>query len=576
MGNFSMQTKMLSATAKFAVVVSLFLLAAAPASGQILEVSLPSVLDDVGDIIEIPVLIDDVTGLGVTAFYLTIEFDAAVLKVNRSIIVNTLSDVEGAAKFDGKNTPGEFTIAYAAPATRALAGAGTLILIEAEVLASGSTDLSFLTLELNDGNVPANTVNGSFSTSEEVDETDDDGVPDATESDVPNLNGGGTGDGNGDGIQDSEQENVASLLDATNESYMTVATSDGTVLNNVSVSATPPEDDIPAPNGVEFPNGYLSFKVQGESGAATSVTVFTAQEADSYYKFGPTPDNPVAHWYEFLYDGTTGAEFQDGRVVLHFVDGERGDADLAANGTIDDPGAMALTVNQAPSAATIISPVSGASVTVGGTAGGDPADGDAALLTIEWTNADDPDDDELTYTLVVSSDEAFSEEIDRFELAGETEMGVSVARAAEWIDVAHGSAELGASATIHLRVLTSDGSMETAGESASIAMVRGTITAIEDTEIPNAFALQGNYPNPFNPSTQVTFDVAGQAAVSIEVFNSLGRRVLSVPTEMFAAGVDQSIAIDASALPSGSYIYRVRAKMVKSTHVSSGVMTLMK
>ena len=576
MGNFSMQTKMLSATAKFAVVVSLFLLAAAPASGQILEVSLPSVLDDVGDIIEIPVLIDDVTGLGVTAFYLTIEFDAAVLKVNRSIIVNTLSDVEGAAKFDGKNTPGEFTIAYAAPATRALAGAGTLILIEAEVLASGSTDLSFLTLELNDGNVPANTVNGSFSTSEEVDETDDDGVPDATESDVPNLNGGGTGDGNGDGIQDSEQENVASLLDATNESYMTVATSDGTVLNNVSVSATPPEDDIPAPNGVEFPNGYLSFKVQGESGAATSVTVFTAQEADSYYKFGPTPDNPVAHWYEFLYDGTTGAEFQDGRVVLHFVDGERGDADLAANGTIDDPGAMALTVNQAPSAATILSPVSGASVTVGGTAGGDPADGDAALLTIEWTNADDPDDDELTYTLVVSSDEAFSEEIDRFELAGETEMGVSVARAAEWIDVAHGSAELGASATIHLRVLTSDGSMETAGESASIAMVRGTITAIEDTEIPNAFALQGNYPNPFNPSTQVTFDVAGQAAVSIEVFNSLGRRVLSVPTEMFTAGVGQSIAIDASALPSGSYIYRVRAKMVQSTHVSSGVMTLMK
>jgi hypothetical protein len=237
---------------------------------------------------------------------------------------------------------------------------------------------------------------------------------------------------------------------------------------------------------------------------------------------------------------------------------------------------MALTVNQAPSAATILSPVSGASVTVGGTAGGDPADGDAALLTIEWTNADDPDDDELTYTLVVSSDEAFTEEIDRFELAGETEMSVSVARAAEWIDVAHGSAELGASATIHLRVLTSDGSMQTAGESASIVIVRGTITAIEDTEIPNAFALQGNYPNPFNPSTHVTFDVAGQAAVSIDVFDSLGRRVLNVPTEMFAAGVGQSIAIDASALPSGSYIYRVRAKMVQSTHVSSGVMTLMK
>jgi len=577
MGNSSMQTKMLFATAKFAVVVSLLLLAAAPASGQNLEVRLPSVHDDVGQIIEIPVLVDDVTGKGVTTFYLKIGFDAAVLKVNRSIITNTVSDVEGAAKFDGKNTPGEFTIAYAAPATRPLVGAGTLILVEAEVLASGSTDLSFLAFELNDGNVPANTANGSFSTSAEVDEeSDNDGVPDATEADVPNLNGSGTGDGNGDGIQDNEQENVASLLDATNDSYMTVAVSEGTVLNNVSVSATPPEDDLPAPIGIEFPNGYLSFKVQGESGAATSVTVYTAHEADTYYKFGPTADNPVDHWYEFLYDGTTGAEFLDGRVILHFVDGERGDADLAANGTIDDPGALAIKVNQAPSAATILSPVAGASVTVGGSAGEEPADGDTALLTVEWSGADDPEDDEVSYTLVVSENAEFTAEIDRFEVAGATEMSVSVSRAAEWFDAAHGSAELEASATVHLRIISSDGSLETVGESASLDIVRGTITSIEDTEIPNAFALQGNYPNPFNPSTHVTFDVAGQAAVSIDVFDSLGRRVLSVPNEMFVAGMGQSIEINASALPSGSYIYRVRVEMVQSTHVSSGMMTVMK
>lgn len=578
MGNSSMQTKMLSATAKFAVVVSLLLLAAAPASGQILEVRLPSVQDDVGQVIEIPVLVDDLTGKGVTTFYLKIEFDAAVLKVNRSIITNTVSDVEGAAKFDGKNTPGEFTIAYAAPATRALAGAGTLILIEAEVLASGSTDLSFLAFELNDGNVPASTVNGSFSTSAEIidEESDNDGVPDETESDVPNLDGSGTGDGNGDGIQDSEQDNVASLLDATNDSYMTVAASEGTVLNNVSVSATPPEDDVPSPNGVEFPGGYLTFKVQGEAGAATIVTIFTALEAESYYKFGPTPDNPVDHWYEFLYDGTTGAEFLDDRVVLHFVDGERGDADLAANGTIDDPGALAVKVNQAPSAAAILSPVAGASVTVGGSAGEEPVDGDAALLTVEWSGADDPEDDEVSYTLVVSEDAEFAAEIDRFEVAGATEMSVSVSRTAEWFDAAHGSAELGASATVHLRVISSDGSLETVGESTSLDIVRGTITSVEDTEIPNAFALQGNYPNPFNPSTHVTFDVAGQAAVSIDVFDSLGRRVLSVPKEMFAAGMGQSIEINASALPSGSYIYRVRAEMVQSTRVSSGMMTVMK
>lgn len=34
----------------------------------------------------------------------------------------------------------------------------------------------------------------------------------------------------------------------------------------------------------------------------------TGEAPVSYYKFGPTPDNMAPHWYEFLYDGETGAE----------------------------------------------------------------------------------------------------------------------------------------------------------------------------------------------------------------------------------------------------------------------------
>jgi hypothetical protein len=61
--------------------------------------------------------------------------------------------------------------------------------------------------------------------------------------------------------------------------------------------------------------------------------------ADTYHKFGPTPASPVPHWYEFLYDGSTGAEFDGGRIILHFVDGGRGDDDLTANGRVTDIGA---------------------------------------------------------------------------------------------------------------------------------------------------------------------------------------------------------------------------------------------
>ncbi len=65
---------------------------------------------------------------------------------------------------------------------------------------------------------------------------------------------------------------------------------------------------------------------------------------DSYFKFGPTPDNPDPHWYEFLYDGETGAEIDGTRIiVMHFVDGKRGDDDLTANGKIVDIGGPSIS-----------------------------------------------------------------------------------------------------------------------------------------------------------------------------------------------------------------------------------------
>ena len=63
--------------------------------------------------------------------------------------------------------------------------------------------------------------------------------------------------------------------------------------------------------------------------------------------YGPTPDNASPHWYEFKFDGQTGAEFSGNNVALHFVDGARGDADLTENGQISDLGAPGIN-NNAP------------------------------------------------------------------------------------------------------------------------------------------------------------------------------------------------------------------------------------
>ena len=78
----------------------------------------------------------------------------------------------------------------------------------------------------------------------------------------------------------------------------------------------------------------VTFKV----GVALTLTLHGNETVATYYKYGPTPDAPTPHWYEFLYDGTTGAEIDGNTITLHFVDGQRGDADLIANGVLVDPG----------------------------------------------------------------------------------------------------------------------------------------------------------------------------------------------------------------------------------------------
>ncbi|MDA2921448.1 hypothetical protein MYX76_18485, partial [Desulfobacterota bacterium AH_259_B03_O07] len=91
--------------------------------------------------------------------------------------------------------------------------------------------------------------------------------------------------------------------------------------------------------------GSFKFVVRGlEFGAATIVDMIVSPgtQINSYFKFGPEPDNPEPHCYEFLFDGFTGAEILSDRVILHFIDGERGDGDLVPNGVIVEPGGPAF------------------------------------------------------------------------------------------------------------------------------------------------------------------------------------------------------------------------------------------
>lgn len=151
-------------------------------------------------------------------------------------------------------------------------------------------------------------------------------------------------DGNNDGIPDDQQDHVASEMN-TNGDMVTIVSLPGTTLTDVQSGGNPSPDDVP--EGVEFPAGFVSFTVQGLApGAAIEVQLILhvpeGTAINSYYKHGPTPDNPTPHWYDFNFDGTSGVTSITGNVItMTLVDGQRGDADLTANGTIVDPGAPA-------------------------------------------------------------------------------------------------------------------------------------------------------------------------------------------------------------------------------------------
>ena len=98
----------------------------------------------------------------------------------------------------------------------------------------------------------------------------------------------------------------------------------------------------------------------------------------------------------------------------------------------------------------------------------------------------------------------------------------------------------------------------------------------ENVELPTEFTLHGNYPNPFNPSTRIQFDLPETAQVRVQIVDMLGREVMSLPAQEFEAGANRSVEIHAMNLASGTYLYRMIATGAEGRHVKTGRMTLVK
>jgi len=151
-------------------------------------------------------------------------------------------------------------------------------------------------------------------------------------------------DGNSDGIADNLQANVASLHTFDDAYYVTIAAESGLTLEDVTATSNPTSEALPA--DVDAPFGFFYFVVNGlTAGGSTTVSLIlpAGETAESYWKFGPRPSDATSAWYEFDFDGGTGAQFSSNVITLNLTDGSRGDHDLSADGRIVDPGAPTVT-----------------------------------------------------------------------------------------------------------------------------------------------------------------------------------------------------------------------------------------
>ena len=96
-------------------------------------------------------------------------------------------------------------------------------------------------------------------------------------------------------------------------------------------------------------------------------------------------------------------------------------------------------------------------------------------------------------------------------------------------------------------------------------VIVSTPTGIEEpgaaASMPEKFTLLGNYPNPFNPVTEITFAAPRSGHVRLEIFNVIGQKVKTLLDETVTSGLKAVVwdgtSDNGNPVASGIYYYRL-------------------
>ncbi len=201
-----------------------------------------------------------------------------------------------------------------------------------------------------------------------------------------------------------------------------------------------------------------------------------------------------------------------------------------------------VPVNDPPGAPTILLPSPGSVLNVQG----DPA----RLFRVLWNPTVDVEGEAVTYRWEMSPSALFT-----------TPLSV-VTGDATTVEVTFG--EIAAALTgwgfqapetgsVYHRVVATDGAAETPGDTMTLPVIRGTMTASEtETDLPTEAALEGLFPNPASQEVTLRLALPATETVQTRLVDTLGREIL-VRSQTLDAG-RHSINLRTQGLPGGLYL----------------------
>lgn len=338
-------------------------------------------------------------------------------------------------------------------------------------------------------------------------------------------------------------------------------------------------------------SGFIDFNLAA-SGAWYSVTinnpiqflpgdVFSIEiGADAIVRFPAGADQAASvPNNSFFYN-----PFQGQYVALGTIQGfENGAFLIRANGTLIGGGE-----NQPPLAVARVSQTLasvGESITFDGSGSSDP---DGSITQYSWDFGDGQGSNQQVATHAYAAAGTYNWSLtvtDNNGATGSTSGQVTISEVSSGrLSVAPASGTLNAGASAELTVtldaqglasgnyqgnitLNSNGGNRTI----PVMIVVETGTAVEnEPEIPTRFFLAPNYPNPFNPATQIRYELALTSKVRLQIFNTKGQVVRTLADGDMAAGAHQVVwdAHDDAGrrVASGLYFYRLSGVAANGEH----------